>query len=139
MEQLRDAFGREGQRSTENRSATGYQPMDRGAPRIDWSGSRRVAREANLAEYARVNRHKRGKEIPLPLSKRVLKVAARDGWTCHLCGESIDPKLLVGDGRATIDHLLPRSLGGTARLSNVKLAHKRCNTKRGNQPLENAA
>jgi 5-methylcytosine-specific restriction endonuclease McrA len=123
MEQLRDAFGREGQRSTEHRSATGYQPMDLGAPRIDWSGSRREAREANLSEY----------------SKRVLKVAARDGWTCHLCGESIDPKLLVGNGRATIDHLLPRSLGGTARLSNVKLAHKRCNHKRGNRLLEQAA
>ncbi len=32
----------------------------------------------------------------------------------------------------TIDHIQPQSKGGTDRLDNLRLAHERCNRKRGN-------
>ena len=35
-----------------------------------------------------------------------------------------------------IDHLVPRSRGGTDRVSNLALACNRCNQKKGNRPLE---
>ena len=35
-----------------------------------------------------------------------------------------------------IEHLIPRSRGGTDRVSNLALACNRCNQKKGNQPLE---
>jgi hypothetical protein len=116
------------------KSATGFGPMEEyAALKPQWS--RTVLREASLADYARVNRNKKGKEAPFPLSKRVLKLGQRDNWTCHLCGAPVYRAMLVGDGRGTADHLLPRSLGGTNALSNLKLAHKGCNTKRGNKLL----
>lgn len=39
------------------------------------------------------------------------------------------------NGFATFDHIVPRSKGGPNALTNLKLAHKRCNGKRGNAPL----
>jgi 5-methylcytosine-specific restriction endonuclease McrA len=118
----------------EHRSATGFQPLDLEGKPATFPSPDASDRE-ELSAYARIKRHKRGREVAFPLGKRVLKVAERDEWTCHLCRKKIDSKMLVGDGRATLDHLLPRSLGGTSCLSNLKIAHKGCNTKRGNRPL----
>lgn len=60
------------------------------------------------------------------------RIAERDGWTCWLCGDVIDPTMTIGPWRATIDHLVPRSRGGTSDLGNLRLAHRRCNNRRGN-------
>jgi hypothetical protein len=49
----------------------------------------------------------------------------RDGWKCHICGRK------VKRADATQDHIIPASQGGTAHLSNLALAHKSCNCKRG--------
>ena len=49
---------------------------------------------------------------------------------CYLCGQLMAPQ---GDITApdvfmqSIDHVIPRSKGGTNRLGNVALAHKGCN------------
>lgn len=68
------------------------------------------------------------------LRKRMWK--AQKGL-CHLCGEvmAISKTRSDEDSYATFDHLLPRSKGGTGAQENIKLAHKRCNVKRGNKPL----
>lgn len=50
----------------------------------------------------------------------------RDGYRCWLCG------LPVTRRRATRDHVIPRSKGGKNRASNLRLAHRRCNQRRGN-------
>lgn len=65
-----------------------------------------------------------------------LDVFERDNWTCHLCGDAIDPRLR-GDNwwRATLDHLLPLSKGGSHTLDNVASAHWRCNMDRGDTLL----
>lgn len=68
---------------------------------------------------------------------RILQLAARDGWACHLCGAPIDPAVRPYSAMgATIDHVVPLSAGGSRRSkSNMRLAHRRCNNERGNRPL----
>lgn len=61
------------------------------------------------------------------------RVAERDGWWCWLCGGAIDPHCPdESPSRATLDHLVPRSRGGSSDLGNLRLAHRRCNMRRGN-------
>ena len=61
------------------------------------------------------------------------RLVTRDGWTCWLCGEPIDPDAPEGSERAaSIDHIVPLSLGGNQRLRNLRLAHRSCNSLRGN-------
>lgn len=57
--------------------------------------------------------------------KNVLK---RDNYTCQYCGK-IGPDL-------TIDHILPRSLGGKTSWDNVVVACQACNVRKGNRPLD---
>ncbi len=59
-------------------------------------------------------------------------LAERDGWVCWLCDGQIDPSLPRSlPGAASIDHVVPRSRGGTSDLRNLRLAHRRCNGRRG--------
>lgn len=59
-------------------------------------------------------------------------LAARDGWWCWLCGGEIDPTAPANSaGSGTVDHLVPRSRGGGNEPSNLRLAHRRCNVRRG--------
>lgn len=56
---------------------------------------------------------------------------------CHICSE---PMLLDDDKEgplfATFDHIIPVAEGGPqSTVSNVKLAHKRCNNKRGREDV----
>jgi 5-methylcytosine-specific restriction endonuclease McrA len=55
----------------------------------------------------------------------------RDGWVCWVCRDPIDSEAPPNDpGQVSIDHVLPRRLGGRHGLSNLKLAHKLCNERR---------
>lgn len=71
---------------------------------------------------------------PLPLSVREL-VWDRDGWTCQLCDGPVDRTdhagRTIGPFYPTIDHIVPRSAGGTDDLTNLRTAHHRCNQMRG--------
>lgn len=57
---------------------------------------------------------------------------ARDGWSCQICSEPVDytaePQ---SDWYPTIDHVVPRSKGGGDELSNLRTAHRWCNSVRG--------
>lgn len=57
--------------------------------------------------------------------KNILK---RDGYTCQYCGRN-------GGERMTIDHIIPRSMGGRTVWENVVSACRACNLKKGNKPL----
>jgi HNH endonuclease len=57
--------------------------------------------------------------------KHLRRVADRDRWTCHLCGQKVVP------GQESIDHLIPVSASGPNTMTNVALAHRRCNSRRG--------
>lgn len=56
----------------------------------------------------------------------------RDGWTCQICLEPVDPdtpKNSTWD--ATLDHITPKSKGGSDDPENLRLAHRWCNSVRG--------
>jgi hypothetical protein len=61
---------------------------------------------------------------------QIARLAERDGWWCWLCGQAIDPAAR-GPWQATVDHLVPRSRGGGNEPGNLRLAHRRCNNRRG--------
>lgn len=50
-----------------------------------------------------------------------------DGYACHYCGTT---------EALTIDHIVPRSLGGTNTLSNYLTACHSCNASKRNKPYE---
>lgn len=54
-------------------------------------------------------------------------VYARDHGICQLCQE---PCTLED---ASIDHVIPLSKGGPHTYANITLAHKRCNSRKGNR------
>lgn len=47
---------------------------------------------------------------------------------CSICGEHIDYF-----SESTIDHVIPKSKGGSNKMSNLKIAHAYCNRKKGNK------
>jgi 5-methylcytosine-specific restriction endonuclease McrA len=57
-----------------------------------------------------------------------LEIFKRDDWRCHICHRKVrrDVSRTHRDG-ATIDHLVPLSLGGTDEPNNVATAHYKCN------------
>lgn len=61
-----------------------------------------------------------------PLSRRA--VFARDGWTCQYCGAPAE----------NLDHVIPRSRGGTHTWDNVVASCRRCNSRKENRLIEDA-
>lgn len=66
-------------------------------------------------------------------SKTIDRLRKRDGDHCWLCNLMINWAADYGStpDSATRDHVVPRSHGGSDRLSNQRLAHKICNQHRG--------
>ena len=62
----------------------------------------------------------------VPFSKK--NVLRRDRKSCQYCG-AVDVEL-------TIDHIIPRSVGGSSHWLNVVAACRRCNSKKSNRTLE---
>jgi 5-methylcytosine-specific restriction endonuclease McrA len=56
----------------------------------------------------------------------------REKGHCAYCGRQISLK------EATIDHILPQSRGGNDSWTNVALACRRCNLRKGNQTMKEA-
>lgn len=50
------------------------------------------------------------------------------------CGDECRNLAWSGD-YPSVDHVIPLSKGGTHTWDNVKLAHKRCNSKKGNKDV----
>lgn len=62
----------------------------------------------------------------------------RDGWICHLCELPIDRLADPNSDYApSLDHLIPRSMGGLHDTDNLKTAHRICNAVRKDSPLVN--
>jgi len=68
-------------------------------------------------------------------------ICVRDKWKCHICGSLVARgKFDSSNPRSkTLDHIVPQSAGGSHDVSNLKLAHFLCNTRRsdrgGNEQL----
>ena len=60
----------------------------------------------------------------------------RDGYVCHLCGDSVDREAHYNDDYApSLDHIIPRSADGLDDPENLKTAHRVCNSIRQDAPL----
>jgi 5-methylcytosine-specific restriction endonuclease McrA len=64
----------------------------------------------------------------------------RDQWTCQLCNQPVPKDLEYSHNEyqplyPSLDHIVPRSHGGTDDPTNLQLAHVECNRARGNNPL----
>jgi 5-methylcytosine-specific restriction endonuclease McrA len=78
-----------------------------------------VARPAviRLTTYVRVPRDAHSRKI----TRRA--IFARDGWTCQYCG--------TARGTLTVDHVIPRSKGGTSGWDNIVTCCAPCNRRKG--------
>lgn len=55
------------------------------------------------------------------------EIYAKDNGVCHLCNK------WVPRAEASRDHVKPRYHGGKTTWSNIRLAHKKCNSRRGHR------
>lgn len=86
---------------------------------------RSVSKVFSFPSVIKVNRY-----IHIPYKGVVMSrhnIFKRDGNKCQYCGTSKD---------LTLDHLIPRSKGGKSTWTNLVTACKRCNSKKGDLPLE---
>ena len=70
-------------------------------------------------------------------AKLRLEIYERDGWVCHLCNEPVERAAHFNDDLApSLDHLVPRSKGGSDDPENLKTAHRGCNSARRDSDLD---
>ena len=75
-----------------------------------------------------INQARECQEKREPLSGDVRwKIFKRDGYACVRCGSDSD---------LTIDHITPRSRGGSDEESNLQTMCRSCNSAKGARPLE---
>ena len=65
-----------------------------------------------------------------------LEIYERDGWVCWLCNKIVDRNADYSHDEynplyPSLDHVIPRSKGGTHTPDNLRLAHVECNALRG--------
>ena len=56
-----------------------------------------------------------------------IKVAERDSWTCKLCRKPIPKDPQDQRLRASLDHIIPLSKGGSHTYENSQITHVVCN------------
>jgi len=72
-------------------------------------------------------RHHIRRPVPeLRLSRR--SILARDNYTCQYCGHTAKD--------LTVDHVVPKRLGGPTTWENLVCCCRRCNTKKGDKTLQ---
>lgn len=99
-----------------------------------WVGSRFCSTHHAAAADALRERHRRGFTALDLTDRRRFELYERDGWVCWLCNESVARDLPRNDDWApSLDHVLPRSKGGSNHPSNLRLAHRWCNAVRGDE------
>lgn len=68
----------------------------------------------------------------------------KENNTCYICGGKCDRKdsvttkeghFIAGQNYPTVEHIKPICMGGTHTWDNIKLAHKRCNERKGSNKL----
>jgi 5-methylcytosine-specific restriction endonuclease McrA len=70
-----------------------------------------------------------------PPSKRTI-LRKQQANQCYWCGKPIQRRHPERWDYNTIEHLTPRSKGGTNDIENLALAHKKCNAERGVEDRE---
>ncbi len=113
---------------------------------MTWVGERRAGaaqrrcdecQAAATKEQRRAERHRRRAAKRGADSEKFLatEIHDRDLWTCQLCGKRMSKTQAVPHpDAATIDHIIPISVGGTHTRANVQSAHFMCNSIKGARP-----
>lgn len=57
--------------------------------------------------------------------RKVVRMLASQNGLCGICGKPAKPK------ECNLDHITPKSKGGSNRLENLQAAHRECNTLKG--------
>lgn len=72
-------------------------------------------------------------QSPSIVRRQVRALRRRDGDDCWLCRQPIDFTITDPQSpwRWSRDHFIPRSLGGPDTTENMRLAHRWCNSHRG--------
>ena len=96
---------------------------------------------SNSCARKRHRTRKRYKDITIDKDITLRMLANRDHNQCQICGLFVDwsdymetdATIICGDMYPSIDHITPISLGGLHSWDNVQLAHRKCNTRKGNK------
>jgi hypothetical protein len=94
-----------------------------------WAEGRRKelrAKPRTESDLTRSQRH--GVEYE-PINR--FRVYERDKWICGICGDLVDSELDYPDPMAaSLDHVVPLSLGGAHLYTNVQCSHWQCNVRK---------
>jgi 5-methylcytosine-specific restriction endonuclease McrA len=82
---------------------------------------RSVSQEFPLPSVVRLERYIHAPRRRVVLSKR--NIFKRDNYQCQYCGR--------GDGKLTLDHVIPRKYGGQTTWENLVCACAACNNRKG--------
>lgn len=62
------------------------------------------------------------------------RIRAGETILCAICGERIPTRSRAGNrGSVSVDHIIPKSLGGSSRIENLQPTHSKCNNDKGNK------
>lgn len=97
-----------------------------------------IARQRGNGLYAAATEYVDGQYRGANYRKGLLAyLVERDGDRCGICRRKVNIALKSGTRGSrrgpSVDHIVPRSLGGTDDLANLRLTHWGCNQKRGNR------
>jgi len=96
-------------------------------------------REESIRENKRNAKHKRRLLLRDGFIEKVstIKLFYRDKGRCQICGRKLNLKREVPHPLAmTVDHIIPLSKGGEHSYRNTQLACFKCNTVKGNRPIQ---
>jgi 5-methylcytosine-specific restriction endonuclease McrA len=85
-----------------------------------------IKRTLETPTVVRLRHHVKRPTPQIHLSRRT--VLARDDYTCQYCGKVADD--------LTVDHVIPKRLGGESAWENLVCCCRRCNVKKGDRTLK---
>lgn len=84
--------------------------------------------EMKLPSVIRMTYYIKKPHVHVPFSRS--NIFLRDGYVCQYCG------IKANSYDLTLDHIVPKSLGGESCWENVVTACQKCNSHKGDRPLE---
>jgi len=98
---------------------------------------RKRANRRNWADYELRNQHSTHKRRAIRYGVHYelfdkIDVFERDNWKCGICGKLVDRSSVFPDPfSASLDHIVPMSLGGAHSADNTQCSHLSCNLRKG--------
>lgn len=92
-------------------------------------------------KYREITRRAKIKSALVDSDITLDKLLRRDGYICHICGGMCDKSdfvktdkaFIAGNNYPSIDHVVPLAKGGLHSWDNVKIAHRMCNSLKGDE------